>query len=162
MIISEVKEKTIEDVLIKLIVVGDSGVGKSNFINRLLGNDFKPNSLSTIGVEQYTKLLRVTESNSSKTIKIHLWDTAGQERYKSLTSSYYKGSNGVFVLYDTTNENTFMNLDEWMKDVFDFCRSNVSVMLVGTKSDLINLSVVDSRIVEFKAQEYGKFFLTTS
>ena len=55
-----------------------------------------------------------------------------------------------------------LGINEWMKDVFDFCRSNVSVMLVGTKSDLINLSVVDSRIVEFKAQEYGKFFLTTS
>lgn len=156
MIISEIKDKIVEDFAIKIIVVGDSGVGKSNFISRLLGNSFKANSLSTIGVEQYTKCYRVTESNNSKIIKVHLWDTAGQERYKSLTSSYYKGSNGVFILYDPTKEETFINIDEWMKDVVDYCKSNVSVMLVGTKSDLFNLSVIDSTILECKAQEYSK------
>lgn len=156
MIITEINEKVVEDQVLKIIVVGDSGVGKTNFISRMLGNDFKPNSLSTIGVEQYTKYFKISDSYSSKFLKVNLWDTAGQERYKSLTSSYYKGSSGVFILYDTTKEETFINVDDWLKDVVDFCKSDVSVMLVGTKSDLINLKVVESHLLELKANENCK------
>lgn len=156
MIITEINEKVVEDQVLKIIVVGDSGVGKTNFISRMLGNDFKPHSLSTIGVEQYTKYYKISDSNTSKLLKVHLWDTAGQERYKSLTSSYYKGSSGVFILYDTTKEETFINLEDWLKDISDFCKSDVTVMLVGTKSDLINLKVIDSYLLELKANEYGR------
>lgn len=144
----------------KIIVIGDSGVGKSNFINRFLGNDFKSHSISTIGVELFTKYYEVNytvgNTNQIDVVKVNIWDTAGQEKYKSVTSSYYKGSKGIFVLYDTTKLETFMNTTDWLKDIEEFCNNNPSIMLVGTKSDLESLKVIDSDILEQKAQNNSK------
>ena len=144
----------------KIIVIGDSGVGKSNFIHRFLGKEYKPDSISTIGVELFSKVYEAMYITGNKSccdlIRINIWDTAGQERYKSVASSYYKGSKGVFILYDTTKLDTFENTNDWIKDVNEFCNFKPTLMLVGTKSDLNNLKVVDSDILEDKAEKNGK------
>ena len=97
-----------EDFNYKLIVIGNSGVGKSNFILRILGKDFRTDSPTTIGVELFSKYFEASYTDKDvkvvKILKVNIWDTAGQERYKSVTSSYYKGAKGVFVVYDLTKK----------------------------------------------------------
>jgi len=150
----------------KLIVIGDSGIGKSNFISKFLGNQFKSESVSTIGCELFSKLFEVTYFHENKIrrdiVKANIWDTAGQEKYKSVTSSYYKGSNGVFVLYDTTKMDTFKNTDDWIGDVFSYCNKIPSVILVGTKSDLTSLKAISSNDVKLKCEKYKILSIETS
>ena len=98
------------DLLFKLILIGDSYVGKSNILLKYLKNQFNENSKTTIGVEFGTKNIII----NNKRIKIQIWDTAGQERYRSITSAYYKGAKGALIVYDITRKNTFDNIDKWI------------------------------------------------
>jgi len=162
--ISQPKDKEIkEDFLYKIIVIGNSGVGKSNFILRILGKPFQSNSPTTIGVELHTKYFETSYYENGKyqekLLKINLWDTAGQERYKSVTSSYYKGAKGVFVLYDLTKQDTFENVDDWIKDANLYCQQKPNIMIIGTKSDLCNLKIIDELKQKAKADYYSKLFL---
>ena len=118
--------------MIKLIIVGDSGVGKSNLLSRFTRNEFSLDSKSTIGVEFATKSI-VAEG---KTIKAQIWDTAGQERYRAITSAYYRGAVGALLVYDLTKHATFENVERWLKELRDHAEANIVVMLVGNKSDL--------------------------
>ena len=149
-----------ENFTYKIIVIGDSGVGKSNFIHRFFGKVYKPNSISTIGVELFSKTYEAMYTKGNKSccdiIRVNVWDTAGQERYKSVASSYYKGSKGVLILYDTTKYDTFENVDNWVNDTNLYCSPGTSIMLVGTKSDLYNLKVVEYSMLEEKAELKGK------
>ena len=95
-----------ENYKIKIIVVGDSGVGKTNLINRFATDKFDTNSKATIGVEFVYKTLKI----GKEVIKVEVWDTAGQERYRSITSSYYKGARGAIIVYDITNDDSFHNV----------------------------------------------------
>lgn len=165
--ITENKKETEKDAFnYKLIVIGDSGVGKSNFISKFLGNKFKSDSVSTIGCELYSKLFEVTYFHNNKIrrdfIKANIWDTAGQEKFKSVTSSYYKGSNGVFVLYDTTKIDSFRHTDEWIEDVFSYCNKIPSIILVGTKSDLTSLKSISHWELQLKAEKYKVIHMETS
>ena len=90
----------IEDYSIKVVIVGDSGVGKSNILSRYVHNEFSNDCRATVGVELSTKTFKI----NNKVVKIHLWDTAGQERYKSITGAYYKGAKGAMIVYDVTNK----------------------------------------------------------
>ncbi len=154
------KVKTTESYSYKIIVIGDSGVGKSNFIKRFIDNEFKSESISTVGCALYSILYEASyfEGNHIKRdiIKINIWDTAGQERYKSVTSSYYKGSHGIFVLYDTTKKETFKNTDDWIQDIQNFCNNEPSIMLVGTKSDLYSLKIIETEDLNKKAETNSK------
>ena len=127
-----------EDYKIKIIVVGDSGVGKTNLVNRFTSNKFDTNSKSTIGVEFVYKTLKINK----EIIKVEVWDTAGQERYRSITSSYYKGANGAIIVYDITDEDSFKNVESWMNEVIKKGKQNMQFLLVGNKKDLINERVV--------------------
>jgi Ras-related protein Rab-11A len=151
-----------EDYSYKIIVIGNSGVGKSNFILKILGKEFQSDSPTTIGVELFSKYFQVTHTYKGKNVesivKINLWDTAGQERYKSVTSSYYKGAKGVFVLYDLTKQETFESVDEWIKDANLYCQHKPSIMIIGTKSDLSNLKIIDELKQKAKADFYSKLF----
>lgn len=165
--ITENKKESEKDAFnYKLIVIGDSGVGKSNFISKFLGNKFKSDSVSTIGCELYSKLFEVTYFHKNKIrrdfIKANIWDTAGQEKFKSVTSSYYKGSNGVFVLYDTTKIDSFRHTDEWIEDVFSYCNKIPSIILVGTKSDLTSLKSISNSELQLKAEKYKVIHMETS
>ena len=101
------------DYLFKVVLIGDSGVGKSNLLSRFTQNQFNIESKSTIGVEFATKTI-VTEG---KTIKAQIWDTAGQERYRAITSAYYRGAVGALVVYDITKDISFENVEKWLAEV---------------------------------------------
>jgi small GTP-binding protein len=150
--ITEVKDYAeIEDYSIKIVVVGDSGVGKSNILTRYVQNEFNQDSKATVGVELSTKTYKIND----KYVKVHLWDTAGQERYKSITAAYYKGAKGAMIVYDMTKPESFNNVDKWFNEIREYGEKNVVLMLVGNKSDLKNLRAVDHENARDKAETLG-------
>lgn len=120
------------------MLIGDSGVGKSNLLSRFTRNEFNLDSKSTIGVEFATRSIQV----DSKTIKAQIWDTAGQERYRAITSAYYRGAVGALLVYDISKHQTYDNVTRWLKELRDHADSNIVIMLVGNKSDLRHLRAV--------------------
>ena len=138
-----------EDYKIKIIVVGDSGVGKTNLINRFASDKFDTNSKATIGVEFVYKTLKINK----EVIKVEVWDTAGQERYRAITSSYYKGAKGAIIVYDITNEDSFNNVESWMNEVTKKGKTDMQFLLVGNKKDLVNDRIVTEQKGIDKAKE---------
>jgi len=146
------------DLLYKIIIVGDTCVGKSNILSRYIKNVFREDSKSTVGVELGNKLINVKGTNT----KLQIWDTAGQERYRSITSSYYKGSHGCFIVYDITNETSFENVEKWFEQVQKEASKDVSIILVGNKCDLENERKVPKEKGEEKAKLLNIPFFETS
>ena len=146
------------DLLYKIIIVGDTCVGKSNILSRYIKDVFREDSKSTVGVELGNKLLKVKGTNT----KLQIWDTAGQERYRSITSSYYKGSHGCFIVYDISNEQSFESVEKWFEQVQKEGSKDVSIILVGNKCDLENERQVQREEGEQIANEKGIKFLETS
>ncbi|KAL3647325.1 Ras-related protein Rab2BV [Castilleja foliolosa] len=146
------------DYLFKIVLIGDSGVGKSNILSRFTRNEFCLESKSTIGVEFATRTLQV----EGKTVKSQIWDTAGQERYRAITSAYYRGAVGALVVYDITKRQTFENVQRWLRELRDHADSNIVIMLAGNKSDLNHLRVVAERDAQAFAEKEGLSFLETS
>ncbi|XP_056902246.1 RAB11a, member RAS oncogene family, like isoform X1 [Takifugu flavidus] len=126
------------DYLFKVVLIGDSGVGKSNLLSRFTRNEFNLESKSTIGVEFATRSIKV----EGKTVKAQIWDTAGQERYRAITSAYYRGAVGALLVYDIAKHLTYENAERWLKELQDHADSNIVIMLVGNKSDLRHLRAV--------------------
>ena len=116
----------------KIVLLGDSGVGKSNIINKFIKNQFNTDSKTTIGVEFAAKTLEV----KGKIIKTQIWDTAGQERYRSMASAYYRGATGALLVYDITRSNSFENLEKWTKQLKNYANEDIICLLIGNKSDL--------------------------
>ena len=127
-----VKSNDSYDYLFKIVVIGDSGVGKSNILSRYVKDTFSTDSKTTIGVEFASKQLTIKD----KTIKIQIWDTAGQERFRSVSSYYYKGAVGALLCYDITRESTFENLSKWLSEMKEFAEPYACIMLVLTKAIL--------------------------
>ena len=146
------------DFLMKLILVGDSGVGKTNILSKYLKNNFDPDSKATVGVEFGTKNIEI----DNKKIKVQIWDTAGQERYRSITSTYYKGAKGAFIVYDITRKSTFDNIDKWIGDLKNNGDENMIVYLVGNKSDLNDMREVRKDEAMTKSEKYNIAFSETS
>ena len=146
------------DVLFKIILIGDSSVGKTNILSRFIRNEFDENSKSTIGVEFGTKNFNLND----KIIKAQIWDTAGQERYRSITSVYYKGAQGCLLVYDITKKPTFENIDKWISDLKNSGDENLSIILIGNKCDLENERKVTKEEAKEKAQFYKLAFIETS
>lgn len=126
------------DYLFKIVLIGDSGVGKSNLLSRFTRNEFSLESKSTIGVEFATKSIQV----DGKVIKAQVWDTAGQERYRAITSAYYRGAVGALLVYDIAKHVTYENVERWLTELRDHADQNIVIMLVGNKSDLRHLRAV--------------------
>ena len=143
---------------LKLIVLGDSGVGKTNIIHRYITDTFNTETKATIGVEFFIKTFRV----NNDIIKLEIWDTAGQERYKSITSAYYKGSRGVLLVYDITRYTTFENLEKWMNEINEKVKGSLKMMIIGNKSDLNDERKVDIEIALEKAKLLNIPFMETS
>ena len=118
--------------LFKVIVIGDSGVGKTNLITRFCENSFKDTYVATIGVDFKVKSLPIND----KKVKMQIWDTAGQERFKTITQTYYKGAAGIVLAYSITDSNSFTNVERWMTQIDTHAPENVSKILVGTKQDM--------------------------
>ena len=151
-------EKDGYDFLYKMILIGDSGVGKSNILLKYLKNEFQQNTKATVGVEFGTKTVEI----DNKKIKVQIWDTAGQERYRSITSAYYKGAKGAFIVYDITRKGSFENIDKWIEDLKSNGDKNVSIMLIGNKSDLADKREVQTDEGIKKSEESKVAFLETS
>ncbi|KAI5120161.1 hypothetical protein M0805_003648 [Coniferiporia weirii] len=146
------------DFLFKVVLIGDSGVGKSNLLSRFTRNEFNLDSKSTIGVEFATRTLEL----DGKTVKAQIWDTAGQERYRAITSAYYRGAVGALLVYDISKLPTYNNVQRWLKELRDHADSNIVIMLVGNKSDLNHLRAVPTDTAEAFASEQGLLFIETS
>ncbi|RWR96309.1 ras-related protein RIC2 [Cinnamomum micranthum f. kanehirae] len=146
------------DYLFKIVLIGDSGVGKSNLLSRFTRNEFSLESKSTIGVEFATRSLNV----DGKVIKAQIWDTAGQERYRAITSAYYRGAVGALLVFDVTRHSTFENVERWLKELRDHTDPNIVVMLIGNKSDLRHLVAVSTEDGKSFAERESLFFMETS
>ena len=142
----------------QVVLIGDSGVGKSNLLSRFTQNQFNIESKSTIGVEFATKSI-VTEG---KTIKAQIWDTAGQERYRAITSAYYRGAVGALLVYDIHKHVTFQNVERWLKELRDHADASIVIMLVGNKSDLRHVRAVATEEAVAFAQKHNLAFMETS
>lgn len=146
------------DFLFKLLLIGNSAVGKSSLLLRFSDNIFNESFLPTIGVDFKIRTFEL----SGKTVKLQIWDTAGQERFKTITSSYYKGAHGIILTYDITDKQSFKDIENWLTEVEKFANENVIKLLVGNKSDLES-----SRQVKFEegkefADSLGVQFIETS
>ena len=146
------------DLLYKIIIIGDTCVGKSNILSRYVKDEFREDSISTVGVELGTKFVKIKETGA----KVQIWDTAGQERYRSITSSYYKGSHGCLIVYDITNEKTFENVEKWLEQAKKEAGNDVSVILVGNKCDLEDARKITKEQGEEKAKTLNVPFFETS
>ncbi|GAU20146.1 hypothetical protein TSUD_352080 [Trifolium subterraneum] len=146
------------DYLFKVVLIGDSGVGKSNLLSRFTRNEFCLESKSTIGVEFATRTLQV----EGKTVKAQIWDTAGQERYRAITSAYYRGALGALLVYDVTKPTTFDNVQRWLKELRDHADANIVIMLIGNKTDLKHLRAVATEDAQSYAEKEGLSFIETS
>lgn len=144
------------DYYFKLIVIGDSGVGKTTLIKRFTIGEYKENYISTIGMDQATAFRDI----DGKRVKLLIWDTAGQERFKSLTTSYYHSANGVVLAFDCTNFDSFKNIRFWHNEVRKLCREDVQIVLVSTKNDCI--SVVNKELIDEFCDEFSIKYIETS
>jgi len=146
------------DYLFKVVLIGDSGVGKSNLLSRFTRNEFNLESKSTIGVEFATRSIQV----GGKVIKAQIWDTAGQERYRAITSAYYRGAVGALLVYDIAKHITYENVERWLKELRDHADANIVIMLVGNKSDLRHLRAVPTEEAKAFAERNELSFIETS
>ncbi|KAK4749992.1 hypothetical protein SAY87_027441 [Trapa incisa] len=146
------------DYLFKVVLIGDSGVGKSNLLSRFTRNEFCLESKSTIGVEFATRTLQV----EGRTIKAQIWDTAGQERYRAITSAYYRGALGAILVYDITKPMSFDNVTRWLQELRNHADSNIVIMLIGNKTDLKHLRTVATEDAQSYAEKEGLSFIETS
>ena len=152
------EEETNYELLYKIIIIGDAAVGKSNILSRYAKNEFCENQKSTVGVELGIKYIKVKGIST----KIQIWDTAGQERYRAITSSYYKGSHGCFIVYDITNETSFDNVEKWYEHVQKEAGKDISIIIVGNKCDLENERKVSKEKGQNKAKNLNCAFFETS
>ena len=158
-VIEEVKSSEVkEDYKLKVVVVGDSGVGKTNLIKRFITNTFSENSKATVGVEFISKSYKI----NNQVFKIEMWDTAGQERYKSITAAYYKGAKGALIVYDTTQRTSYENIDKWMVEIKDKASKDMKLMIVGNKTDLKDSRQVDTNEALQKAKDLEASLMETS
>ena len=142
----------------KVVVVGDSGVGKTNLIKRFVSNEFKSDSKATVGVEFLSKNFII----NGEIFKIEIWDTAGQERYKSITTAYYKGAKGAMIVYDVTNQTSFDNVDKWYNEIKEKASKNINLIVIGNKNDLIDKKIINSESSIEKAKSFGIAIMETS
>ncbi|XP_052203507.1 ras-related protein RABA5a-like [Diospyros lotus] len=152
------EEEQTQDYLFKIVLVGDSAVGKSNLLARFARNEFYANSKSTIGVEFQTQKMDI----DGKEVKAQIWDTAGQERFRAVTSAYYRGAVGALLVYDISRRQTFGNIGRWLNELHTHSDMNVVTVLVGNKSDLKDAREVSTAEGKALAEEQGLFFIETS
>lgn len=152
------------DHLYKLILIGDSAVGKSNILSRFTSNKFNASSAATIGVEFTTKTLTVEVQGKMISTRLQCWDTAGQERYRSITSSYYRGAHGCLLVFDVTKRTSFEHCTEWLTELRNASAGPAAckVILVGNKVDLRHLREVTTEEATAFAQQHNLAYIETS
>eukprot|EP01029_Cantina_marsupialis_P021444 TRINITY_DN512_c0_g1_i1.p1 TRINITY_DN512_c0_g1~~TRINITY_DN512_c0_g1_i1.p1 ORF type:complete len:202 (-),score=28.51 TRINITY_DN512_c0_g1_i1:160-765(-) len=146
------------DHIFKLVIIGDSAVGKTSIVQRFIDNSFDEDGSPTIGVDFGVKYLDI----SGKRIKTTIWDTAGQERFRTVTSSYYKGAQGVILVYDVTRRQTFQNIQSWLDEIDTYASNRLVKLLVCNKIDLKERTAVDREEAVALAKSKGMLFLECS
>jgi len=146
------------DYLIKLLLIGDSGVGKSCLLLRFSDDSFTPSFITTIGIDFKIRTIEL----DGKRIKLQIWDTAGQERFRTITTAYYRGAMGILLVYDVTDEKSFGNIRNWIRNIEQHATESVNKMLIGNKCDMVDKKVIETARGKALADEYGIKFLETS
>eukprot|EP00999_Lentomonas_sp_LEN2_P000451 NODE_1452_length_856_cov_80.840878_g1404_i0.p1 GENE.NODE_1452_length_856_cov_80.840878_g1404_i0~~NODE_1452_length_856_cov_80.840878_g1404_i0.p1 ORF type:complete len:213 (+),score=32.50 NODE_1452_length_856_cov_80.840878_g1404_i0:154-792(+) len=146
------------DYLIKLLLIGDSGVGKSCLLMRFSDDSFTPSFITTIGIDFKIRTIEL----DGKKIKLQIWDTAGQERFRTITTAYYRGAMGILLVYDVTDQKTFDNIRNWIKNIEQHASEGVNKILLGNKADMTDRKVVDAEKGQALANEFGIQFMETS
>ena len=147
------------DFVIKILLLGDSEVGKSCFLMRYSDNVFVENYITTIGLDYKLKTVKL---DSGKAIKVQLWDTAGQDKYRTIAKNYYKGSHGILLLYDITKITSFENIREWIRDIKEEVSEKAIIFLIGNKIDLTDNRKISKEKGEELAEEYKIPFFEAS
>eukprot|EP00298_Acanthocystis_sp_HF-20_P026827 c4659_g1_i1.p1 GENE.c4659_g1_i1~~c4659_g1_i1.p1 ORF type:complete len:218 (+),score=54.31 c4659_g1_i1:1-654(+) len=146
------------DYLFKLLLIGDSGVGKSCLLLRFADDTYTESYISTIGVDFKIRTIEI----DGKTVKLQIWDTAGQERFRTITSSYYRGAHGIIVVYDVTDLESFNNVKNWLHEIERYAVEGVNKLLVGNKCDLVSKKQVETGLAKEFADSMSISFLETS
>jgi len=146
------------DYLIKLLLIGDSGVGKSCLLLRFSDDSFTPSFITTIGIDFKIRTIEL----DGKRIKLQIWDTAGQERFRTITTAYYRGAMGILLVYDVTDQKSFDNIRNWIRNIDQHASEGVNKILIGNKCDMVDRRVVEPEKGAELAKEYGIKFLETS
>lgn len=147
------------DLLFKLLLIGDSGVGKTCVLFRFSDDTFNTTFISTIGIDFKIKTVEL----QGKKIKLQIWDTAGQERFHTITTSYYRGANGILLVYDITNPKSFDNISKWLRNINEHASEDVERMLIGNKCDMDDKRLISEERGKNVASENGiKFFETSA
>jgi Ras-related protein Rab-1A len=146
------------DYLFKVLMIGDSGVGKSCILLRFTEDTFSEHFISTIGVDFKIR----TIEQDGKYIKLQIWDTAGQERFRTITSSYYRGAHGIMVVYDVTDTESFQNVQQWLKEIDRYGSPTATKLLIGNKTDQEHKRAISTQSGREFAESLGIDFIETS
>ena len=146
------------DYLFKVLLLGDSDVGKSSLILRYTEETFNSKLVNSIGVDFKMKKKEI----DGKIIKVQIWDTAGHERFRSITYSYYRGANAIIIVFDLSDKKSFISITEWLKQIEKHAKENVFKFLVGNKSDLIDERKVTYEEAKQYADEHDLPYIETS
>ncbi|XP_015791906.1 ras-related protein Rab-10 [Tetranychus urticae] len=146
------------DYLFKLLLIGDSGVGKTCILFRFSDDAFNSTFISTIGIDFKIKTIELR----GKRIKLQIWDTAGQERFHTITTSYYRGASGIMLVYDITNLKSFDSVAKWLRTIDEHANEDVEKMILGNKCDMEDKRIIPREKAEAVAREHGIRFLETS
>ncbi|GAB5567864.1 ras-related protein Rab-8A [Prionailurus iriomotensis] len=146
------------DYLFKLLLIGDSGVGKTCVLFRFSEDAFNSTFISTIGIDFKIRTIEL----DGKRIKLQIWDTAGQERFRTITTAYYRGAMGIMLVYDITNEKSFDNIRNWIRNIEEHASADVEKMILGNKCDVNDKRQVSKERGEKLALDYGIKFMETS
>lgn len=145
-------------VQLKVVLLGDSGVGKSSIVLRFVADNFKTDAEATIGASYMGKILQINE----KMIKFNIWDTAGQERYHSLAKMYYRDANAAIMVYDITKKGSFEGLKKWHKELAEFGPKDIAIVVAGNKEDLVESEAVGPEEAQAFARSIGAIYKKTS
>jgi Ras-related protein Rab-11A len=146
------------EMMFKVVLVGDSFVGKTNIMSKYLKNEFHEDSKATVGVEFGSRQFNI----EGHVVKAQIWDTAGQERYKAITSAYYKGAKGAFIVYDITRKESFDNVTKWAEQLKSSADKNLTIIIIGNKVDLEDQRQIKAEEGQNKANELESAFIETS
>jgi len=146
------------DYLLKLLLIGDSGVGKSCLLLRFSDDSFTPSFITTIGIDFKIRTIEL----DGKRIKLQIWDTAGQERFRTITTAYYRGAMGILLVYDVTDERSFKNIRNWFSNIEQHASEGVNKILIGNKCDWVEKKAITKEQGQALADEFGIKFLETS
>ena len=146
------------DMQMKLLMIGDSGVGKTCLLLRYANDSFSPTFITTIGIDFKIKNIDI----DGKRVKLQIWDTAGQERFRTITTSYFRGAQGILLLYDVTDRRSFESIRNWVSQIQQHADVNVNKILVGNKCDMLDEKVVSTEEGQKLAREFGMDFFECS